>query len=178
MKESTIIGLKNSFNTDSIYSLLPDENGFLWASTDNGLYQIDLDTLNVVSFSVKDGLNINQFTPIAAATLSDGRLMFGSNAGALLLDPIDFNENEQLQKSNLAITDISLLTSELNYNPHKYLSKPLELNYEDMGLTVSFSNFSYPNIDKAYYKVILLGPTSLTYEDLQSNQVFLSLIHI
>ncbi|MGK2235777.1 MAG: diguanylate cyclase (GGDEF)-like protein/PAS domain S-box-containing protein [Pseudomonadota bacterium] len=166
------IGLKNSFNTDSIYSLLPDKNGFLWASTDNGLYQIDLDTLNVVSFSVKDGLNINQFTPIAAATLSDGRLMFGSNAGALLFNPLDFNEEEQLQKSNLAITDISLLTRELNYNPHKYLSKPLELNYEDMGLTVSFSNFSYPNIDKAYYKVILSGPTSLTYEDLQSNQVF------
>ena len=41
-----------------------------------------------------------------------------------------------------------------------------------MGLTVSFSNFSYPNVDKAYYKVILSGPTSLTYEDLQSNQVF------
>jgi len=166
------IGLKNSFNTDSIYSLLPDENGFLWASTDNGLYQINLDTLNVVSYSVKDGLNINQFTPVAAATLNDGRLIFGSNAGALLFNPLDFNEKEQLKKNNLAITDISLFTKELNYSPHKYLNQALELGYEDMGLTVSFSNFSYPNIDKAYYKVILSGPTSLTYEDLQSNQVF------
>ena len=70
------IGLKNSFNTDSIYSLLPDENGFLWASSDNGLYQINLDTLIVMSYSVKDGLNINQFTPIAAATLNDGQAYF------------------------------------------------------------------------------------------------------
>ena len=48
-------------------------------------------------------------------------------SGALLFDPLDFDEEELLKKSNVAITDISLFTKELNYYPHQYLSQPLEL---------------------------------------------------
>ncbi|GAA61755.1 sensory box/GGDEF family protein [Pseudoalteromonas sp. BSi20652] len=166
------IGLFNSFKTDSIYSLLPDNDDFLWVSTNNGLYQLNLDTLYVNSYSVKDGLNINQFTAIAATMLNDGQFIFGSKAGALIFKPSDFTKQDLLQQRSLAITDINLLTRKLNYYPQQYINKPLELGYEDMGLTINFSDFSYSNVDKTYYKVILDGPTSLTYEDLQSNQVF------
>ncbi|MBH0059643.1 MULTISPECIES: EAL domain-containing protein [unclassified Pseudoalteromonas] len=167
------IGSKNAVNTDEIYSLLPDEYGFLWISTKNGLYQLNLDTLSLASYSTKDGLVTNQFSAIAAIPLNDGRLMFGTNnTGAIVFDPSDFLKQEQLSHQKLAITDINLFTRELNYIPNKYLNMPLELDYEDMGLTVNFSTFAYPNVEKTYYKVVLDGPTSLSYEDLRSNHVF------
>jgi diguanylate cyclase (GGDEF)-like protein len=167
------IGLKNALNTDSIYTLLPDNNGFLWISTNNGLYQLNLETLEVTSYSVKDGLSINQFGAIAATTLHDGRLAFGSNYGALIFDPLDFVKKELFtSKNTLEITDVNLFSKSLNYYPNQYSHTPLMLSHDDMGLTISFSNFDYSNIDRTYYKVMLSGPTSLSYNDLKSNKVF------
>ena len=168
------IGRKNSFYTDSIYMLIADNNGYLWVTTDNGLYQINLDTLNVTSYTVKDGLISNQFTYIAGTKLKDNKIIFGSNSGALLFNPADFSRKAVKSLTNIAITDISLLSRPLNFSPDKYLNKSLDLSHEDLGLTIKFSNFTYPNEDKTYYKVTLSGPTPLEYQHLKSNHVFFS----
>lgn len=166
------LGLKSSLNSNSILSLVPDENKYLWASSENGLYKVNLNTLNVTSFSVKDGLSTNKFTDYTQRKLNNGQIILGSNAGALLFNPADFNTKATTKKHKLAITDVSLLTRELPFSPLAYSNQPLKLSHDDMGLTVSFSDFSYPDTNKTLYDVVLDGPTSLTYDNLKSNQVF------
>ncbi|MBW4965865.1 EAL domain-containing protein [Pseudoalteromonas sp. CR1] len=166
------LSLKNSLNSNSILSLVPDEKDYLWASSENGLYKINLNTLSVISFSVKDGLNTNKFTDYTQKKLNNGQIIIGSNAGAILFNPADFKTKKTTKKHKLAITDVSLLTRELPFSPIKYSNQPLKLNHDDMGLTVSFSDFSYPDTNKTFYYVVLDGPTSLTYENLKANQVF------
>ena len=151
---------------------MPDEKDYLWASSDNGLYKIDLNTHNVTSFSVKDGLNTSKFTDYTQKKLNNGQIIIGSNAGALLFSPADFKTKKTTKKHKLAITDVSLLTRELPFSPLKYSNQALKLNHDDMGLTVNFSDFSYPDTNKTFYYVVLDGPTSLTYENLKANQVF------
>jgi len=79
-------------------SLVPDENDYLWASSESGLYKVNLNTLNVTSFSVKDGLSTNKFTDYTQRKLNNGQIILGSNAGALLFNPADFNTKATTKK--------------------------------------------------------------------------------
>ena len=162
----------NSLNTNSIFKLIADNKDFLWISTDNGLYQLNLDTLNITTYTIKDGLSNNHFTALAALRLHNNELAFGNRSGVLMFDPEQFDNEQRKINNNLAITNISLFSQALNYSPSKYSTDPLMLKHDDMGLTVRFSNFDYKNINKTYYKVELTGPSSLSYNDLKSNQVF------
>ena len=162
----------NSLNTNAIYKLIADDNDFLWISSDNGLYQLNLNTLNITTYTIKDGLSNNHFTALAAIKLQNNELVFGNRSGLLQFDPNQFNSEQQNTDSKLAFTDISLFSKSLNYAPDKYRNAPLMLKHDDMGLTVRFSNFDYKNTSKTYYKVELSGPSSLSYDDLKSNHVF------
>lgn len=165
----------NGFNTHTIHALLPDDNDFLWISTNNGLYQLNLNTFNITPYTVKDGLNNNKFSAIAATALANGKLAFGSYSGALIFDPTEFIINKNTALNNaLTITDLSLFSQTLNYHPQQYNHTPLMLNHDDLGLTVYFSNFDYQNINKTSYNVSLIGPTTLSYNELKANNVFFS----
>ncbi|WP_249930455.1 EAL domain-containing protein [Pseudoalteromonas sp. S1612] len=162
----------NSLNTNSIFELIADDNDFLWVSSDNGLYKLNLDSLNVTTYTIKDGLSSNHFTALAALKLQNNELVFGNRSGVLQFDPDQFKSKQQNTQSKLAITNINLFSETLNYTPEKYRNEPLKLKHDDMGLTVRFSNFDYKNISKTFYRVELTGPSSLSYNDLKSNQVF------
>ncbi|MBQ4799162.1 EAL domain-containing protein [Pseudoalteromonas sp. MMG006] len=166
------LNIKNTFVTNSIYKLLADDNRNLWVSSENGLYQLNLDTLNITSYTVKDGLNNNKFSAIAGTILNNKHIAFGSYHGILQFDPTDFNPTDQSTHTNLEITDINLLSKNLTYYPNKYKYKPLELAYDDVGLTVKFSNFDYINKESTRYRVVLSGENPLVYDELKTNQVF------
>ncbi|QBJ73648.1 Sensory box/GGDEF family protein [Pseudoalteromonas carrageenovora] len=164
--------IKNALETNSIYMLLADNNRNLWASSENGLYQLNLDTQNITSYTVKDGLNNNKFSAISGVILNNKHIAFGSYHGILQFDPTDFNSTDQSTHTNLEITDINLLSKNLTYYPNKYKYKPLKLAYDDVGLTVKFSNFDYINKESTRYKVVLSGANPLIYDELKTNQVF------
>ncbi len=173
-KEKQRINFAQGINTKSVFALQIDQFGFLWASSQNGLYKIDLNSLQVTSFTVKDGLTVNEFNHDAHAVLDDGRLAFGSTQGLLTLAPQDFLDIPALNKpAQTQITNISLLSKDLSFHPNKYNNERLELDANDMGLEVSFSNFDFLNIDKTRYKITLSGPNSFTYNNYKNNKVFL-----
>lgn len=165
--------LTNGLNARAVYALQFDRFGFLWFSSQNGLYRLDVSAMQLSSFSIKDGLAVNEFTSDASTELNDGRLVFGSARGALQLSPQDFLSvpNDKLNATT-DITNITLFSRKLNYHPHQYNDKPLTLSADDMGLEVRFSNFDFQNIDKTRYKVTLDGPNSFSYDKLNNNKVF------
>lgn len=166
-------GMTAGLKTQSIYALLLDQFGFLWISSQNGLYQLNTHTLDLTAYSIKDGLSVNQFSAIGASKLNNGSIIFGSSNGALSFHPAEFADVLKTNSSQpTQITNITLLSKRINYHPFQYLSVPLQLNHDDIGLEISFSNFDFQNIDKTRYKVSLSGPTSLEYDNLKSNKVF------
>ncbi|HBW98604.1 MAG TPA: diguanylate phosphodiesterase, partial [Pseudoalteromonas sp.] len=74
--------VSNALKTQSIYSLICDEYGYLWFSSKNGLYRLNTDTLRLRVFTVKDGLSVNLFSTLGAITLKNNTVMFGSSYGA------------------------------------------------------------------------------------------------
>ncbi|KPZ59978.1 EAL domain-containing protein [Pseudoalteromonas sp. P1-7a] len=160
----------NALKTQSIYSLISDDYGYLWFSSKNGLYRLNTDTLRLRVFTVKDGLSVNSFSTLGAITLKNNNIMFGSSYGAISFDPAEFLQ--QSKQTTTAITDIRLMSRDLNYKPSQFAVSALELTHEDMGLEVSFSNFDFQNSAETRYKITLQGPTSLEYDNLKTNKIF------
>ncbi|WP_394190054.1 EAL domain-containing protein [Pseudoalteromonas atlantica] len=172
-EEKTRINFAQGINTKSIFALQIDQFGFLWASSQNGLYRVNLNSLQVNSYSVKDGLTVNEFNLDSHTLLNDGRIAFGTTLGLLTLAPQDFLSVPFSEGNlNTQITAIELFSRDLNYHPEQYENDVLQLSADDMGLEVSFSNFDFLNIDKTSYKVTLKGPTSFTYDKYKKNKIF------
>ena len=164
---------KTGLKAMALTALQIDQFGFLWMSSNNGLYRLDLNSLQVHAYTVKDGLTVNEFNYDSQLQLSDGRLAFGSTRGMLTLAPQDFLAvPDDSHRSETEITDITLFSRELNYHPQQYAHKTLQLSDEDLGLEVSFSNFDFQNIDKTRYKISLNGPSSVKYDEYKSNKLF------
>ncbi|NMM39888.1 EAL domain-containing protein [Pseudoalteromonas arctica] len=167
------INLSNGIKTKAVVALQIDQFGFLWFSSKNGIYRLDLSSMQLNAYTVKDGLTVNEFNIDSHTQLNDGRLAFGSTRGVLTLAPQNFLSVPNDHHSTITeITDISLLSRALNYHPLQYANQCLQLTNEDVGLEVSFSNFDFQNIDQTRYKVSLTGPNTLSYNKLNNNKVF------
>ncbi|MGO3784788.1 MAG: EAL domain-containing protein [Pseudoalteromonas prydzensis] len=172
-EEKYRVNTKTGLKAKALVALQIDHFGFLWMSSNNGLYRLDLNSMQVHAYTVKDGLTVNKFNFDSHLQLSDGRLAFGSTRGMLTLAPQDFlSVPADSHRSETEITDITLFSRALNYHPQQYAKQTLQLTDEDMGLEVSFSNFDFQNIDKTRYKVSLDGPSSLSYDKYTSNKLF------
>ncbi len=135
---------------DVIYSILPDKNNFLWASTNNGLVQFSTDTtlLNQADYTplhldYEAGILNNEFNTGAHFIDNDGLLYFGNIDGIVWFDPNATQKNvhpAQLVLSELAVINKKgYSTTQPIYNSSKVTIEP---NYRDLII-----NFSVPNFD-------------------------------
>ncbi len=66
---------------DSLYSVQPDDAGYLWLSSNRGLARFDPGTREVRTYDVEDGLQSNEFNDRAFFASRDGELFFGGLNG-------------------------------------------------------------------------------------------------
>lgn len=64
-----------------------DDEGFLWASTNSGVFRIEPESLRVKQYSKGDGLQSNQFNENAGLLCSDGTLLLGGVNGFNAIRP-------------------------------------------------------------------------------------------
>ncbi len=88
------VSVRDGMPTNSVYGVLADAQGHLWASTTSGLARVDPVTRRVVTFSSADGLAGDAFNLMAQLRLADGRLAFGGPAGLTLVDPRRIDSRE------------------------------------------------------------------------------------
>lgn len=80
-----------SFPSDIFYTGMADLNGHLWLSGDSGLVEYDPERNSAKVFTTSDGLLNNIFRK-GGITLRDGRMIFGSENGFVLFDPVKVSE--------------------------------------------------------------------------------------
>ncbi|MEO2279523.1 EAL domain-containing protein [Pseudoalteromonas pernae] len=164
------IGVEDGLLNTNVYQPIIDNFGVLWFSSNNGLYRYNINTEHLRHFSVVDGLNAAEFNSFSAMNLSSGELAFGTVKGLILVDPADFitSTNHYIAPAP-QITDISLLSRPLGYTPISYANSPLELEYDDLGLTISFSSFDFIHRDQVRYKIALSGASDFRYPNYKEN---------
>lgn len=142
-----------------IYGLLKDESGNIWMSTNTGLSKFNPTTEYFMNYSVKDGLQSNEFNLNAYLKSSDGLLYFGGINGYNV-----FNPDEITTKTKPPVVLITkIVLSEKGTNQREVVARNVlqsatyQFNYNQNDLSFEFIASDYSNPTKNKFKYILEG---------------------
>lgn len=118
-----------------IYTVLGDNNGKLWLTTNNGLWQYNPKKKEAFQFRKEDGLPSDEFSLFAKLKSSDGKIWLGTNEGLVtfnpnLISPYPYETDIHIKsfKINNTLTDIKERLKENNYLKLNHKENTLEFN--------------------------------------------------
>lgn len=146
--------------TDIIYTILPERDGKLMMSTENGISCLDLETRKFKNWTKEQGLMSACFSAGSGALLRKGGFIFGSTDGAVM-----FPEGTTLPQyvyRGMRFTDLRIsyqaaypgdkgspLTQELDCTEHL----PLEYDQNSFSFRISTINYDAPNNTIFYWRL-------------------------
>ncbi|MBC7422330.1 MAG: histidine kinase [Ferruginibacter sp.] len=165
----TIYGGLNFFNTktssfshlttseglpaNSIYALKKDSEGYLWFTTDYGLYKGKPATKKFIRYNMEPGTINSSFNSNNFYALKDGTWLTASTTEIICFEPaenLQKNKNEKVEITGLKIFDEAFFVDSL-----LQANKPVQLNYNQNFITVEFALLHFSNLQqtKYYYKL-------------------------
>lgn len=143
---------EDSYGT-MIYAILPDNNGYLWASTSKGIMKYDLKTKGIRMYDVSDGLQGSEFTPNAFLRSSSGYVFFGGFNGFNYFKPNEIKLEVRVPK--VIITKLQTNTGKkIRYLNH---GDTIHLSYNDNSLEISFATLNLLRKNMVKYSYMLDG---------------------
>lgn len=103
--------------SSTVYSVLSDTKGFIWAGTNKGLARIDPRDGSFRIFSTGQGLQSMEFNTRACFSAHDGELLFGGIGGLNAFQPDNITQNEK--------PPAAVITSVRTLNPRRGESEGL-----------------------------------------------------
>jgi signal transduction histidine kinase/DNA-binding response OmpR family regulator len=151
---------KDGIPNNTVYAIVPDKHGYLWCSSNKGIFRFDPADNNVFSFTKKDGLQGNEFNRYQFLSLPGGHIAFGGTNGGTVFDPDSIKLDEY--KPRIAVTDIMVNNNELSTYPEwkdKAVSgiDSLFFTYDMNSLTFHFAGLEYSEPEKLRYRYMLQG---------------------
>ncbi len=152
----------NGLPNNVIYSVVADEKGNLWLSTNKGISNVNPKTLEVTNYTESDGLMSNEFNLGAAMKSITGTLYFGGIYGYNYFKPREVLRTQR--EVDVVFTKFKLendwLTPNDKNSPLKkpiFLTEELELGYMQRSFTLKFQSSDLSSPDQINYKYILEG---------------------
>jgi ligand-binding sensor domain-containing protein/signal transduction histidine kinase/DNA-binding response OmpR family regulator len=148
-----------------IHSILEDDNGLIWLSTDNGLYKLRFKNFNlpftaaniaITNYNANDGLSSNQFLTNSSIKLKDGGLMFGGINGLTYFYPQQLLKNTL--KPKVVFTDFLIRNKDVvigaagsPLEKSITFAKRIQLHYDEGYITIKFAALNFVNSEKNQY---------------------------
>lgn len=138
---------------DFIYSVLEDKNGKFWMSHNKGISVYNKLTKKFTNYTVRDGLQSNEFNTGAYYKDEKGLLYFGGVNGINVIDPSKIVENKNAPQ--IAINEI--LLGDVPYKSDTFYNEIKHLHFTYLENTLSFDfsalEFSQPEDNTYQYKM-------------------------
>ena len=109
---------KNGLLNDIILSINEDNNGNIWLATEYGISKFKPGSESFENFIFSSNSLANVYTENSSCRLKDGRILFGTNNGLMILHPEKLNYNSSSSKAaftNLKVNGIDMKTSDLYF---------------------------------------------------------------
>lgn len=147
--------LKDGLPSNTIFSMVRDDLGNIWLSTENGISKF-INSNNpfpprFINYDTRDGLNSNTFNRNSAVKSGSGKLYFGSSYGINSFLPSYVNSTEPI----VGITNLYIKNNEITVNsPNTPLTKniyetdKIVLEYEQNSFGFSFNSFHFSRPSK------------------------------
>jgi signal transduction histidine kinase/ligand-binding sensor domain-containing protein/DNA-binding response OmpR family regulator len=145
-----------------ICSIVEDNNGNLWISTDKGISVFKIDSGTFKNYDFNDGLQGNEFLQNAGfKSNSTGNIYFGGVNGFNIFNPDDLNIKGKI--SDIVFTDFKIFNKSVLPGEGTPLSKnilyaeEIVLSYDQNFFTFEFASLDFNNPDKNLYSYKLEG---------------------
>ena len=154
----TTFTTKRGLPNNTVYSILEDNNNYIWLGTGNGLSRFDPLTKSFTNYDYKDGLQGNFFAAGDERERgsyfkgNDGTLYFGGNHGFNFFDPDKIKADSNVVP--IVITQFKLFEEEMKGANE---SKKIVLDHSQNYFSFEFSSLSYYNPAKNRYAYKLEG---------------------
>jgi|GEM_PF-1082662 len=147
-------GIENGFETNSLRSIVEDDNGFLWITSNNGLYKFDPNTEKVLGlYTEKDGLGGNQFSIFVKSSkkLKNGEIIVSNSNTTNIFDPSSLVLNTYQPKIVMtSITQDGISLDKIN-------DKKIILDWKNNYFEFEYASLNYTLPEKSIYKYKLEG---------------------
>lgn len=159
----SVYGLHEGLADNDVRTINSDRMGYLWVGSGSGLSRINAKDGGIKKYDLSGNTQSNSFTENSARTLEDGRLMFGTENGVLIVTPKREKGNkQQLNKvylTDLLVNGISIYEKPDSIIPDSALevTHKIRLSHSQNSLTLYFSNFKYSDIQSQLYRVRMDG---------------------
>lgn len=144
---------KGRFSSSIVYSVIPDDKGNLWASTNKGITKYNLYNRETTVYDISDGLQGNEFTPNAFLDYSGGFIFFGGFNGFTYFDPDEI----YLETTKPQVVVTSLKTN--NDKLYRYITDgdTIRLTYKDNSIEIGFATLNLLRKNMVTFSYILDG---------------------
>ncbi|MXN92381.1 response regulator [Flavobacterium sp. Sd200] len=158
---SRVFSVSESLPDNTIYSILSDDYGYLWITTNKGLCRFDPTTFKTLNYTFEYGLQGNEFNRFHHLKLPNGKLIFGGLEGWSLFDP----KSVQQDMFNTPVALTGLKVNNKAFNAAKYSNNTATINtlqnvtltYNDNTLSFEFAGLQYNHPEDILYRYQLEG---------------------
>lgn len=157
--DKLFLGIQNGFLNNTIHDILKDDEGYIWITTNNGLYRLDPNTELIQSFGRKEGVNINEFSD-GAAFKANSMLIFGGTDGFVTISKASGSPYSGTRTFPLVFQQLSVLGENVLLNKYVIKSKDnskLVLRHNENRFSVTFSIPDFLNPSSYHYLYTLDG---------------------
>ncbi|MEM1322302.1 MAG: ATP-binding protein [Bacteroidota bacterium] len=153
---------KNGLPNDVIYSVLNDEQGNLWMSSNKGIISYHPETGKIRNFTAEDGMQSNEFNTHAFGKSPRGELLFGGINGLNVFHPDDLQENPFVPE--VRITGLAVNNKEIGIQDSTgILSKAIDftsairLPFQQNSINLTFAALEFTAPGKNTFRYYLEG---------------------
>ncbi len=152
-------GIDHGLNSDVILSIIEDDLGDLWLSTEKGISRFNLREEVFRNFDKYDGLDSYSMEESSALSLDDGTLWFGCREGVVFFSPDEITDDTV----NYPTYIVDMVVSNKRYDEWsndslsvKYLEKTTLKHHQSM-FSIEFAALNYYSQSHVRYRYILQG---------------------
>ncbi len=145
--------MKNGLPADFIYGILEDRNRNIWVSHNKGLSCFDPTQKTFKNYTLKDGLQSNEFNTGAYFKDENGKLYFGGINGFNVFDPDSLIINRH--PPEIQFISVKLFEEPLKTDSNISSIRQIKLPYDNNTLSFDFAalEFDNPELNQYAYKL-------------------------
>ena len=139
--------------SSTVHSILEDNDGMLWLSTNRGLSKLDPETRKILNYDSSHGLQGNEFNAGAYHKMPDGKFFFGGTNGVTAFYPDDIEPNKHVPP--VVLTNFQRLNEVTSMNSSRNHQNKIIVSYKDYLIAFEFAglDFASPVNNRYAYKL-------------------------
>lgn len=138
---------------DNVYGILPDDEGYLWLTTNKGLARFHTTMRTFRIYDAEDGLQSNEFNGGAYHVGHSGRFYVGGVRGMSEFFPHDIQDNKTVPQ--VVITGFKKFNKSVRLGVDIRNNAEITIPYTDKFFSIEFAalNFTHPQKNTYLYKM-------------------------